>query len=144
MPNSVCHQLWGKHPLEKGQNSNDSEGKINSVLLRCRFRKIAASPFNEDFKLNLLYCCSPLKKYRQEKKLTVWWKKDISLFPFLQSHCIFCCPICCISLWKGSFWMFFISPRSNLWTTHIGARFWSTLFLSSYSSRSISCFGGKR
>lgn len=40
---------------------------MNSVLLRCHFRKIAASPLNEDFKLNLLYCCSPLKNTDRRK-----------------------------------------------------------------------------
>ena len=40
---------------------------MNSIPLRCRFRKIAASPLNEDFKLDLLYCCSPLKIQTGEK-----------------------------------------------------------------------------
>ena len=47
--------------------SKGSTWKMNSVLLRCRFRKIAASPLNEDFKLNLLYCCSPLKNTDRRK-----------------------------------------------------------------------------
>ena len=52
----------------KGPNSNDSAGKINGVLLRCRFRKITASPLlNEDFKLNLLYCNSTLKNTDRRK-----------------------------------------------------------------------------
>lgn len=51
----------------KGPNSNDSAGKINGVLLRCRFRKMIASPLNKDFKLNLLYCYRPLKKTDRRK-----------------------------------------------------------------------------
>lgn len=40
---------------------------MNSVLLRCRFRKITVSPLNEDFKLNLLYCYNPLKNTDRRK-----------------------------------------------------------------------------
>jgi hypothetical protein len=49
------------------ERSKGSTGKMNGVLLRCRFRKITASPLNEDFKLNLLYCCSPLKNTDRRK-----------------------------------------------------------------------------
>ena len=82
MPNSACHQLWGKHLLEKGQNSNGSAGKMNSVLLRCRFRKIAASPLNEDFKLNLLYCSSPLKNTDRRKN---WPYDEKKIFRYSHS-----------------------------------------------------------
>ena len=54
---------------------------MNSALLRCRFRKIAASPLNEDFKLNLLYCNSTLKN-TDRRKIDPMMKKKI----FRYSH----------------------------------------------------------
>ena len=109
MPNSACHQLWGKHLLEEGQKVR--QGRMNSVLLRCRFRKIAASPLNEDFKLNLLYCCSPLKN-TDRRKFDLWWKKDISLFPFLQSHCIFAIQSIIFPCGKARFGYFSYPPAA--------------------------------
>ena len=55
---------------------------MNRVLLRCRFRKVAASPLNEDFKLNLLYCCSPLKN-TDRRKIDRMMKKRYLAIPIL-------------------------------------------------------------
>lgn len=55
---------------------------MNSVLLRCRFRKITAPPLNEDFKLNLLHCCSPLKN-TDRRKIDRMMKKRYFAIPIL-------------------------------------------------------------
>ena len=78
MPNSSMSPTMRKTSFR--ERSKGSTGKMNGVLLRCRFRKITASPLNEDFKLNLLYCCSP-SKIQTGEKLTDMIKKDISTIP---------------------------------------------------------------
>lgn len=55
---------------------------MNSVLLRCRFRKITALPLNEDFKLSLLYCYSPLKN-TDRRKIDRMMKKRYFAIPIL-------------------------------------------------------------
>ena len=130
-----------KHLLEKGQKVR--QGRWNASLCDTAFERLQLRPLTKTLSW-ICYTATVPSKIQTGEKIDLWWKKDISLFPFLQSHCIFFCPTCCISLWKDLFWMFFISPHSNLWNTHIGARFWFTPSLSSYSSPSINCFGGKR
>ena len=55
---------------------------MNSVLLRCRFRKIAASLLNEEFKLNLLNCYSPIKNTNR-RKIDRMMKKRYFAIPIL-------------------------------------------------------------
>ena len=55
---------------------------MNGVLLRCRFRKITASPLNEDFKLNLLNCYSPIKNTNR-RKIDRMMKKRYFAIPIL-------------------------------------------------------------
>ena len=55
---------------------------MNSVLLRCRFRKIAASLLNEEFKLNLLNCYSPIKNTNR-RKINRMMKKRYFAIPIL-------------------------------------------------------------
>ena len=55
---------------------------MNSALLRCRFRKIAASLLNEEFKLNLLNCYSPIKNTNR-RKIDRMMKKRYFAIPIL-------------------------------------------------------------
>ena len=55
---------------------------MNGVLLRCRFRKIAASLLNEEFKLNLLNCYSPIKNTNR-RKIDRMMKKRYFAIPIL-------------------------------------------------------------
>ena len=64
------------------ERSKGSTGKMNGVLLRRRFRKITASPLNEDFKLNLLYCYSPIKNTNR-RKIDRMMKKRYFAIPIL-------------------------------------------------------------
>ena len=55
---------------------------MNSVLLRCRSRKIAASLLNEEFKLNLLNYYSPIKNTNR-RKIDRMMKKRYFAIPIL-------------------------------------------------------------
>ena len=116
---------------------------MNSALLRCRFRKIAASPLNEDFKLNLLYCSVP-SKIQTGEKIDRMMKKRYFAIPILAVALHF--------LLSNLFYflverlvldVFHISPQQFMKHSYWGEiLIYAVLILVFFSS--INCFGGKR